>query len=470
MSLRPAEFTLVAKELERELASAAVQQVASPTSSRVYLELRVPGRTATVLLCAEPQGSRLSVVEKRPPNPSAPPGWQSVLRRELTGARLLDVESVEARRVVLLHFAAGPGADAPKRTLLLEYGDVPGIALTTDGARVLALSHPFREGFRPGATWTPPDEAPVREAPSRLAGDFEHLRLSRAAEALLGAAEQVRWQKAQLAPLEAKLKKLARTKEKVRAEAERTGQAEALRDEGTLLAQHQHRLTRGARSVTLPEYREDGTVVERTIALDPARTPKQEVEWRFHQYRRLLRGVAFAAKRLAQLDEEEAQLRAALERAAAAPAKAPALPIARSKQGDAPLAPFKRYTGHGGHALWVGRGSSHNDTLTFKLARPWHVWFHVRGSPGAHVVVPLEKHAELSSEVLLDAAHLALHHSDLKGEPRGEVSYVPVKRVRKVKGAAPGAVAYTGEKTLMVRLEPARLERLLATEVLAPLG
>lgn len=132
------------------------------------------------------------------------------------------------------------------------------------------------------------------------------------------------------------------------------------------------------------------------------------------------------------------------------------------------MAPYKEYRGHGEHPIWVGRGSAHNDELTFKVARPWHVWFHVRGSPGAHVVVPLRKDGSLPPEVLLDAAHLALHHSDLKGEPRGEVSYVPVKRVRKGRDAPPGAVTFTGEKTLMLRMEPARLSRLLATERLEP--
>jgi predicted ribosome quality control (RQC) complex YloA/Tae2 family protein len=83
--------------------------------------------------------------------------------------------------------------------------------------------------------------------------------------------------------------------------------------------------------------------------------------------------------------------------------------------------------------------------------------------PGAHVVIPVEKNAEVSSELLLDAATLAAHHSDAKGEPRVEVSYVEVKFVRKPKGAAPGAVTYTRDKTVLLRLEPERLQRLLAS-------
>jgi len=85
------------------------------------------------------------------------------------------------------------------------------------------------------------------------------------------------------------------------------------------------------------------------------------------------------------------------------------------------------------------------------------------GSPGAHVVVPLSRGAEVPQETLLDAAHLALHHARGAGADRGEVSYTRAKFVRRVKGAPPGAVSYSGEKTFLVRLEPARLERLLAS-------
>lgn len=470
VSLRPVEATLLAKELERELLGAVLQQLSSPTPTRVYVELRVPGRSVVVLWCCDVKSSRLSVVEKRPPNPPSPPAWQHVLRRELIGAKLVAVESLEARRTLLLRFTAEREGGLNHRVVALEYGDPSGLALTTGEGRVLALSHPFRDGFRHGSVWTPPAEAEVRDASSRLASDFVHLRLCHGAEALFGAQEEERWLKARLSPIEGRLKKLERTREKVRAEMGRTEQAETWKQEGELLAQNLHRLTRGQREVTLPEYRADGEVLERTITLDPSRAPKQEVEWRFHQYKRLLRGVEFAKKRLAQLDAEEAKLRAELAQAAQAPIEAPPPARAGSKPHDVAMAPYKAYLGHGGHPIWVGRGSAHNDALTFKVARPWHVWFHVRGSPGAHVVVPLDKQAALLPEVLLDAAHLALHHSDLKGEPRGEVSYVPVKRVRKSKGSAPGAVTYTGEKTLMLRVEPERLERLLATETLSPLA
>ena len=248
----------------------------------------------------------------------------------------------------------------------------------------------------------------------------------------------------------------------MRAEADRTGKALELRRAGELLAQNLYRLQRGQSSVTLTEYLEDGTTREVDVKLDPRRTPQQEVEWRFHQYKRMLRGAELAKARLATLEVEAAALQAQLAALDAAPPAPPPLGAPRVKSGpQEALPPYREYVGHAGQRIWVGRGSAHNDALTFHVARPFHLWLHARGVPGAHVVIPLEKNVEVSQELLLDAATLAAHHSDAKGEPRTEVSYVPVKFVRKAKDSAPGAVTYTREKTLLLRLEPDRLKRLL---------
>ncbi|MBL9038700.1 MAG: DUF814 domain-containing protein [Archangium sp.] len=451
MSLRPAEVVAIAAELTRELAHAVVQKISAPTTTRLYLDLRVPGRTHTLVLCSDVGFARLGAIDSRPSNPPTPPTWQHVLRRELTGAALVDVEALSANDVALLHFAK---ADT-RLTLALELA-TPAIALLNRDATVLSTSIPGR--IRVGHRWELPAGKTPAEAPSRLQGDHVALRLAHAAEAFFSKNEQATWQRARKNPLEAKLKRLLRTKEKVRADAARVDGADFQRD-GALLAQNLYRLKRGMTSVTVTEYLPSGDVAERTIALTPTRTPQEEVAWRFKQHKRLLRGAELATARLQQLDADEAELRDAMRALDDTPAEEPIGPAPRPERAEAK--PYREYRGHGDQRLWVGKGAAHNDTLTFHVAKPHHLWLHARGVTGAHVVVPLEKNQTVSSEVLLDAAHLALHHSDSKHEPRGEVSWVQVKFVRSA--GAPGAVTYTREKTLMLRVEPERLQRLLRT-------
>ncbi|HEX4621465.1 MAG TPA: NFACT RNA binding domain-containing protein, partial [Myxococcaceae bacterium] len=277
---------------------------------------------------------------------------------------------------------------------------------------------------------------------------------ARAAEALFGARELEQRRRRAVAPLQAKLARLRRTLVKVREEAARGPQAAEHRALGELISRNLSALSRGARSVRLTEYTAEGPR-EREVPLDPKRSPKQEAAWHFKQYQRLTRGCELASRREAALTAEASTLEssiAALQRAEAlAEEKAPARPRARS--------PFHEYRS-GDARIWVGKDARRNDELTFRVAKAHHLWLHARGVAGSHVVVPLDKGAALSPEVLLDAAHLALFHSRLKGEPRGEVAYTRVQHVRRMKGGAPGEVQYSQEKTFVVRVEPARLERL----------
>jgi predicted ribosome quality control (RQC) complex YloA/Tae2 family protein len=52
---------------------------------------------------------------------------------------------------------------------------------------------------------------------------------------------------------------------------------------------------------------------------------------------------------------------------------------------------------------------------------------------------------------LLQAATLAATHSQARGSTTVPVDYTLVRNVRRIKGAKPGLVYYTGETTLNVR-------------------
>jgi predicted ribosome quality control (RQC) complex YloA/Tae2 family protein len=108
----------------------------------------------------------------------------------------------------------------------------------------------------------------------------------------------------------------------------------------------------------------------------------------------------------------------------------------------------------------VGRNSRENEELTFGLARSHDLWLHASGTSGSHVVLRLEKGAEIRKESLLDAATLALQYSDLRKSGQGEVLYTYRKHVRKPRGAKPGLVTVTQDKHLYVKLDQKRLKRL----------
>ncbi|MGH7282191.1 MAG: NFACT RNA binding domain-containing protein, partial [Polyangiaceae bacterium] len=125
---------------------------------------------------------------------------------------------------------------------------------------------------------------------------------------------------------------------------------------------------------------------------------------------------------------------------------------------------FRTFVGRGDTKILVGRGADRNDELTFDVARPHHAWLHAKGEAGAHVVVCVKKGAELTQEQLVDAAHLAAHFSKARGETLVDVSYTYRRYVRKPRKSPPGMVLVDREKVITVRLQPERIEKLLATE------
>ncbi|HET6981552.1 MAG TPA: NFACT family protein [Myxococcaceae bacterium] len=459
MSLRPSELLDVARALEPELQGAVVQKVRAPWPERMELELRQPGRTVRLLLSVESGLGRISVIEVKALSPSdTPPSpWLLRARKELTGRRLSSLRCTGPRQVRL-----GLEKGSTMRTVVAEMGS-PGILLL------------LGEGDAPLAASVGPARAPalpegVDGGPASRLGEARGLDAGRAAEALVAARESVvrreALQRARVQPLRTALQRLRRTRGKVEAEASRDAAAEEHRRWGELLSRALDQVSPGARSVRLTEWTEQGAR-EVEVPLDPALAPRAQVERHFRQYRRLLRGSAMARERLAVLDREIADAERALAEAEASTAEATEAPIApvaaRPSRKRATVAhrPYRVFRSAGGQPIWVGRAGEDNAALTFQVARPHHVWMHARGVPGAHVVVPLDRGEEVGQDRLLDAAHLALHFSRLAKEGRGDVAWTRARLVKRVKGGAPGQVTYTGERVLAVRVEPARLERLL---------
>lgn len=110
-------------------------------------------------------------------------------------------------------------------------------------------------------------------------------------------------------------------------------------------------------------------------------------------------------------------------------------------------------------AIWVGRNKDENLELTFKHARGNDLWMHVRGRPGAHVVIPLTSGKSAPLETLLDAANLAIYYSGGENWGKTEVDYTFKKYVKRIKDST--EASYTGNKTLIVEPDKARLKRLL---------
>jgi predicted ribosome quality control (RQC) complex YloA/Tae2 family protein len=103
--------------------------------------------------------------------------------------------------------------------------------------------------------------------------------------------------------------------------------------------------------------------------------------------------------------------------------------------------------------LCVGTSAAANEYVTFQLAQPEDLWFHVRDLPGSHVVLRrLHRGAEPSEELILFAAKAAAARSKAKPGEKVTVSYTEKKNVRRIPGAPMGMVTLTKEKSLTLEV------------------
>jgi predicted ribosome quality control (RQC) complex YloA/Tae2 family protein len=481
MSLTAVELELVVAELQA-LRGARVDAVRVHAERALTLELHGRSGSALLLLCAEPEVTRLHVASARPAQPETPFAWQAPLRQALEGSRLGALELRPGDRVVTLRFERAGGA----LQLVAELTGRHGNLFLVDAAGVVrhlatrAVS-PTRP-LGPGLPWTPPPPAaasppqpprfePVAGAPFPWSLAVERRYAAVEAErALAEARRRLR------EPLRAAVARSRRALEKLAEEAARVPAAEADRRAGDLLKANLQGVARGASQVTLTEWTEAGPV-EVDVALDPALTPRQNMERCYKRFKRIVESAARVEARTAEVRSRLAALEALRARVDASPleslgsierearrlAAGPRSAPGPRRRRDQPLPPYRTFRSLAGLPLLVGRGAAENDQLTRRVARGNDFWLHARGQAGAHVVIRLGG-PQADQESLLDAAHLAAHFSDARGEPQVEVACTRVRFVKKARGSAPGAVTYSQERMLHLRIEPARLARLLAGE------
>lgn len=445
------------------LIGARVRRIDAPSADLWAITLVAPDARGTLIVSLQPGATGIGWSEKRPHGMPATSFVQKC-RKELEGGRLLALEEVGARCELSIGRA--------DQKLLLAFDFAKQNVLLYAADALLASAHKESAESKPRAL---DSSVPIDIALDELETRARELLADRG-EALLALRKT-----ALSRGLRTTRKKLSRKLDAIAGDAARASEAPALRARGQLLLSNLHAIARGATAVRVLDYTLDPPA-EVDIPLDPAISPREQAEALFKRAKRFERGATVAAERsaagrqeLTVLDALEREIQACenVEALDALATKAERLGVKSdvSAEPSAPKAreparrvPYRTLLGSGDRTILVGKGASDNDVLTRDHARPHDLWLHARDVAGAHIVVPLEKGEVCPPDLLIDAAHAAVHFSDARGETTFDVSYTPRRYVRKPKGSAPGLVVLDREKVVRLQLEAARLTRLLQTE------
>ena len=229
---------------------------------------------------------------------------------------------------------------------------------------------------------------------------------------------------------------------------------------GDLITANIWRMKPGMESVIVEDFYEEDTP-EVTIRLDPRKSPQQNAAAFYKQYTKkktarehltaLIEENRVEAEYLgsiaAELDRAQTQSDLDVIRQELVQAGYVRQSKTKGKRREKPAQPLRFVTSAGLEVL-VGRNNLQNDELTLRTARRTDLWLHVQKLHGSHVILRCEG-AEPDEESVYQAACLAAFYSEGGQAGRVAVDVTQARFVKKPRGARPGMVIYTDQRTVM---------------------
>ena len=141
MALDAATLALTAAELKATLTDAKIAKIFEPTRDELVITLRTRTDTYALLLSARSGSARVCLTEETFENPETPPSFCMLMRKHLTGGRLLDVHMEPGDRIVYFDFqCTNEMGDLVRNTLCAELmGRYSNLVLVQSGKIIDAL-------------------------------------------------------------------------------------------------------------------------------------------------------------------------------------------------------------------------------------------------------------------------------------------------------------------------------------------
>ncbi len=178
-----------ARELNARLTGGRIDKVTQPEKDLVILLVRAGNENLRLLLCASPNNARCHLTSSPFANPLEPPAFCMLLRKQLTGGRILGVRQVGGDRVIHVNIdTVDELGDHVLRRLILEVMSRHSNLILTDGdGRILEAVRHVNESMSrvrqvlPGLTYEAPP-AQDKENPETVTPENLEMRLRAAGD------------------------------------------------------------------------------------------------------------------------------------------------------------------------------------------------------------------------------------------------------------------------------------------------
>ena len=132
-------LTAVRRELEGSLIGCRIDKIQQPQRDTLILSMRGAAGGGRLLLTASPNHPRIHLTNEPAENPAQPPMFCMLLRKHLTGGRLVSMQQPEMERLLDLTFDCTDemGSPAQKHLILEIMGRNSNLILTSEDGRII---------------------------------------------------------------------------------------------------------------------------------------------------------------------------------------------------------------------------------------------------------------------------------------------------------------------------------------------
>ncbi len=258
------------------------------------------------------------------------------------------------------------------------------------------------------------------------------------------------------------LARLSRKIEAQRRELADSARAEEFKIFGDLILSNLYLLKGHESSVILTDYTQDPPR-DVKIPLDSALSPSRNAQLYYKKYKKAQTAKNVLKEQIALAEGEVEYLNSVSDALSRSTGLAEVTDLrrelagqgylrraaAKNKGKDREQSKPLRYTTSDGFTVLCGRNNLQNDTLTLRTAEKRDVWFHVKNSPGSHVILVVDGKTP-TNEAMTQAAVIAATNSSVRDGDNVAVDYTEVRNIRKPAGAKPGMVVYETYRTAYV--------------------
>lgn len=507
MSLNCNEIDLILSELD--LAGGFVQEVVQPNFNSIAIYTYKPGVPKTVFISLAAGECRICETRRKITKNEKPLRFNEMLKSKIKGARILSCTQIEKERIIKIELEkAGaiyvmPQAQqhAAKKakslqnddedelfTLYIRLWSNAGNIFLCDKDDVILDSFYRRpaKGEKTGEKLELPEQKSLSEDELRalnekfqvrefaeLAADYAaknpeypdltfnqkvdlYYSENAAATSLESLLEQAeKWYESHRSKLAASLERLKEKRESFR-------NAGQYKHQGDLILAYGYQIDGKSNFLECEDF-ETGKKI--SIKIDPKKSAQENAASYYDTYKKQTSGmenldfdIESAEKELAALEKQYNEIVAEKN-----PIKLEQVlrKTQKPKQQEKKSHPGLEFLIDGWQII-VGRDATENDELLRHTVKGADMWLHVRDYHGGYVFIKNRPGKTVPLEILLAAGNLAVYFSKARKNGSADLYYTQVKHLRRAKNAPKGTVLPTNEKNLFIKLDDAKIRKILA--------